>query len=80
MYVNYELIGRKYFDLQIGDYVESRYRAHWKGTILSFNDHIATIQPLLDRRGNPLRKPKTKTLDVAWLRLISRPKPKETIP
>ena len=57
-----------------GTHVRSHFRARWSGTVIADNHwtqaHCVRVNVTHDRRGRPLRKPLTKTLDATWLVVI----------
>ena len=63
--------------MKIGSEVKSNYKARWKGTVIAINNgvcpmyntphYIAEVLVHTDQKGNPIRKPFKKNLDIAWL-------------
>lgn len=61
-----------------GSWVQSNYRAHWRGVIVKLiarpdSYDLAHIEMRLDRRGNPMRKRRIRVLDHAWLSPVTPP-------
>jgi hypothetical protein len=59
-------------DIEVGDLVRSRYRAHWRGTVLALDNGMATVRMEFDRRGVAVRKPRTYRYHCNWFVLVSR--------
>lgn len=61
---------------KVGDFVQSRYRAPWKGTVVELSgqsdNRVAWVRQEVDRHGNPMRKQKLKRLHTSWLRKLER--------
>lgn len=61
---------------KVGDFVQSTFRAQWKGTIVETFQHdkhmTAWVRQEIDRHGRPMRKQKVMCLDVNWLRKLER--------
>lgn len=64
---------------KVGDFVQSRYRAQWKGTIVELSVYgdkdIVWVRQEIDRHGRPMRKQKWMSLNVGWLKKIERDAP-----
>lgn len=62
--------------LKEGDFVQSRYRAPWKGTVVELSGNadngVAWVRQEVDRHGHPMRKQKWKLLHTSWLRKVER--------
>jgi hypothetical protein len=59
-------------DIQVGDTVVSHYRAHWTGVVLELNNGTATVRQQLDKRGVPIRKPRTVQYHCNWFTVTGR--------
>lgn len=60
---------------KIGDWVQSHYRANWKGIVLEVTPRsgigdLCLVQPKFTSYGVKLRKVKARTLDEAWLKRV----------
>ena len=69
---------RDYYE--VGQWVQSRFRAGWKGTVLEVRERkdsnpLLLVKPLISSKGQTLRKVKPRWLDQHWLMPISRPNP-----
>jgi hypothetical protein len=73
---HYHKLGRQSYDIQVGDHVQSRYRAPWRGEVVDLNPQTgaATVQQTTDRHGNPFRKPRRVIYHCRWFRLLHRPR------
>lgn len=58
--------------IKVGDYVQSRFRAPWKGTVIGLNKDIAWIRIEIDRHGHDMRKQQLTHLNIGWLRKTER--------
>lgn len=58
--------------IAVGDMVQSRYRAPWKGRVLGLDPvgGIAEVLQVIDRHNNPIRKPKVVYYHVTWFRSL----------
>ncbi len=58
--------------LSVGDKVMSRFRANWRGVVLALDPAtgMATVRMTQDRRGTPVRKPKTFVYHCNWFTKI----------
>ncbi len=62
-------------DIAVGDFVESGYRARWKGEVVALEPDggIANVRMVIDRHNNPIRKQKTVRYHVHYFTKVPRP-------
>lgn len=64
---------RQSYDIKVGDFVQSRFRAQWKGTVKELhNDGTVSVTQILDKSGYPFRKHKTVRYHCHWFHVICR--------
>jgi hypothetical protein len=66
---------RGHKEIAVGDWVRSHYCARWRGVVLELNPQggMATVRQVLDRRGVPIRKPKTVQYHCNWFTVEPKP-------
>lgn len=64
-------------EIAVGDLVRSRYRAQWVGVVEALDGRgMAMVRQVLDRRGVPIRKPRTVNYHCEWFTVLQ---PQEAI-
>ena len=62
-------------DIAVGDWVESRYRAHWQGEVVALEQcgGLAQVRQVLSKRGVPLHRSKVVRRHCCWFTKVPKP-------